>query len=504
MLELKNINKSNISCLTYAILIFIGIAYAIMGFYMPALGDDLGFYYSFENQNDCWYALPRSMYRHWIWNNARMADMITPIGLYVMPLWLRALTYGIMTSTFFYIITKFCIVNIKNTHKQYFYSIIIIAIIAFTFRWDAIWMEYCATYNYVWSSVFVLLALMLILKHNPTLNSWYWWLSIPFCFIATAMHEAAGLPMAVGMIVWLCISGFFNKQNVVGKLMILAFICGGIFTITSPASYSRVGSMLQPEPVIDMLLFSAGYVVLLIIAIAALFIWNRSLLKSLVQSEWLIFVIAAMCSTCFMLLSQYGGRTGWFAQVFALIALFQIISRLNLAISPKFKLRLGFILSICIIFHSSALVSWQIKVGTEAERAIELYKSSSDGIIFMDYLNEPQLPWYLLNKTHGVPDDDDTYYRYRISKHYGNGKNLVILPTATENLDWKNFSGLHYFGEKIISEEPLSGRYVDKIVDVFPRTMTKISNKEYIEQRFNIYNRNLYLYSPVDRDRGEK
>lgn len=499
--SLKNSFNKFVSLSPYILIVFIGIAYFIMGFYMPALGDDLGFYYSFESQNDSWYALPRSMYRHWIWNNARMADMITPIGLYIMPLWLRALTYGIFTSAFFYIITKF---SIKDTRQKYFYSIIIIALIAFTFRWDAIWMEYCATYNYIWSSVFSLLALMLILKHNPESDSWYWWLCIPFCFIASAMHEASGLPMAVGMIIWLCLSGFFNKQKVVGKLMILAFICGGIFTITSPASYSRVGSMLQPEPVMDMLLFSAGYVVLLIIAIAALFIYNRSLLKSLAQSEWLIFVIAAICSTCFMLLSQYGGRTGWFAEVFAMVALFQIISRLDLAISPKFKLPVGFILSICIIFHYSALVWWQIKVGIEAEKAIELYENSSNGIIFMDYLNEPQLPWYLLNKTHGVPDDDDTYYRYRISKHHGNGKNLVILPTATENLDWKNFSGLHYFGDKIISDKPLPNRYVDKIVDIFPRKMTKISNKEYIEQRFNIYNRTLYLYSPVDRDRGEK
>lgn len=498
--SLKDSFNKFISLSPYILIVFIGTAYFIMGFHMPALGDDLGFYYSFESQNDCWYALPRSMYRHWIWNNARMADMITPIGLYIMPLWLRALTYGTLTSAFFYIIKKF---SIKDT-QNYFYSIIIIALIAFTFRWDAIWMEYCATYNYIGSSVFILFALMLILKHNPESDSCYWWLSIPFCFIATAMHEAAGLPMAVGMIVWLCISGFFNKQKVVGKLMILAFICGGIFTITAPASYSRVGSMLQPEPVIDMLLFSAGYVVLLIIAIAALFIWNRPLLKSLAQSEWLIFVIAAICSTCFMLLSQYGGRTGWFAQVFALIALFQIISRLDLAISPKFKLYAGFILNICIIFHYSALVSWQIKVGTEAERAIELYKNSSDGIIFMDYINEPQLPWYLLNKTHGVPDDDDTYYRYRISKHYGNGKKLIILPSTTERIDWENFSGLHYFGDKIISDEPLPGHYMDKIVDIFPRIMTKISNKEYIEQGFNIYDRNLYLYSPVDRDRGEK
>lgn len=500
MSGLRSVKGNNARVLIFAILIFIGVAYMIMGLYMPFLGDDLGFYYSYQSQDDCFYALPRSMYRHWMWNNARFADFITPIGVYIMPASIRVFTYGLFVALFYYLILEHSIKSIN----QWFWAIIIIALVAFTFRWDAIWMEYCSTYNYVWSSVFVLIAVALIFWKGGESKAWYWWAAVPFCFIASAMHEAAGAPMAAGMIISLFVRKDFGKQNAVGKCMILAFIFGGIFTLTSPASYTRVGSMLQPESPIEMLLFSSGYVLLLIIAVVALSVFNRPILKLLIKSEWLVFVVAAICSTGFMLLGQYGGRTGWFAQTFALIALFQIVSRLKIKIPLKVEMPISLLLAACVIFHYSAVAYWQIKVGTEANKAIEMLKESSNGIIFMDYHNEPDLPWYLLSKTHGVPDADDSYYIYRVGLHHGNGNKLIILPLAAKHLDWENYSGISYYGDIILSDRMLPDRYEDVIVDIFPRVMTKIGGREYIEQSFTVGDKCFYLYSPVDRDRGEK
>ncbi len=501
MAHSQNRNIHAASFLPVLMIAFIGAAYALMGFFMPPLGDDLGFYHSFAEQNDCWYSFPRSMYRHWLWGNARFADMITPVGLNFMPQWLRSISNGIVTAVLFYIIVK---LSLKRPRTEYFLSAIIISLAAITFRWDAIWMEFCATYNYVWGATFILSAVYVITKTEGWIATYWRWLLIPFCFIAAAMHEAAGMPMAIGMTAYIISSGFYKRRDFAGKLMTLAFIAGGIFTLTSPASYSRVGSMLQPEPPLEMLAFSAGYVVILFIAIICLFIWNRNLLKSLIRTSWIAFAVAAVFSTGFMLISQYGGRTGWFAQIFALIAIFQIISRLNITIPKCISVSLSLLLCAATLFHYSTLVYWQIKLGVETYKAIGLYKESSDGIIFMDYTNEPDLPWYLLRKTHGVPDDDDSYYRYRMSKHYGNGKQLVILPAAAKDIDWSEFNGTRHFGDRIISDHPFSGSYIDMIVEIFPRTMVKIRGKEYIETGFNIKGRRFFLYSPVDRDPGEK
>lgn len=468
---------------------------------MPPIGDDLGFYYSYESQNDCWYSLPRYMYRHWIWNNARMADMLTPVGLYLMPLWLRALSYGVFTAAFFYIIAKFAL---KEAAHNYFFQLILYACIAFVFRWDAIWMEFCATYNYVWSSTLALFALYLILNHPTSSKGIKWYLAIPICFIATAMHEACGAPLAIGVILFTYTTGVFKKQNIVGKLMIIAFISGGIFTLTSPASYSRIGTMLQPEPILDMLIYSAGFVLLLFLTILILYFTDKTLLKKLTHSSWIIFASAAMTSVCFMLVSKYGGRTGWFAQIFALIAISQIIIRLKFKINIKFIVPTAAVLYILIILHYAAVLFWQIKVGTETQLAIDLYKKSPDGIIYMDYTNEPDLPWFLLNKTHGVPDDDDSYYRYRISKHYGNGKGITILPTLARSIDWNNLHGVIRLNDKFLSDKPFSCRHEDIVVDIFQRKVATINNIEYIETNFSLNGHSLYLYSPIDRDRGEK
>ncbi len=496
----KQKNKC-LNLIVWCIVAYIGIAYTFMGFYMPLLGDDLGFYHSFASQNDCWYAYPRSMYRQWIWNNARMADMLIPLGLYVMPQWLCAVTYGIMTVLLYYVIIRLC-GKVKNS--GYLRNILIISLISFTFRWDALWMECCTTYNYVWGAVFSLAALGLILKHKARPNAWYWWISVPFCFIASAMHEASGLPLAIGLMLYFIVTGAFKRFSTAEKVMSLFFIAGGIFTMTSPAAYSRVGNMLQPESPIDMLLFSAGYVILMVFFICWIAYKNRPLFYEMIRSPWIIFVSGALISTAFMLLSQYGGRTGWYAQIFALIAIFQILNRLNICAPSKIAIPVTVLLGAAIIFHYSELMIWQKRLGTEARIAISLYRQSPDGIIYMDYTNEPELPWYLLRKTHGVPDEDDTYYRYRMSKHYGHNKPLVILPENCRNVDWQKYTGIMKFGERFISDKPLEPSYTDQIVDIFPRIMTRINGQEYIETVFKIHNNKLYLYSPVDRDPGEK
>ncbi len=59
------------------------------------------------------------------------------------------------------------------------------------------------------------------------------------------------------------------------RLMSIAFISGGIFTLTSPASYSRIGFMLQPEHPAEMLLLSAGYVLILLAATVVTFAGRR-------------------------------------------------------------------------------------------------------------------------------------------------------------------------------------------------------------------------------------
>ena len=457
------IDKSNI--LPLSLILLIGIAYTLMGFWIPPVGDDLGFIDSFKSQDDCWYAFPRYMYRAWLWNNARMADMLNPIGYVFMPQWLKAVSNGVVVMLMYYMTVRLAC---QFNRKSPFIPVLIISILTFAMRWDGIWMEYNTFYNYIWSSTFAMLSLGFLFSRYSTSDKWYCWLMLPFCFIAAAMHEAMGLPLAASLVIMSIITPFYKNAGMIRKSVIIAMIAGGLFTLTSPGNFKRIGSMLQPEPVIQIVFGSAVFVVILLLLSAYLFVYRKPLLYNLLRSQWIVYAGIAVFSSMFMLLSGFGGRTGWFAQLFAIIAVFYVMARLDFAVDKRIGWICSAILSCLVIYHIGMLAVWQRKLSEETREVIAEYRKSADGIVFFDYTRDPQLPWYLLRKNHGVPDDDDTYYRYRMRRHYGGGKQLVVLPSAFNPIPDADKLPIASEGFILTSDRPADA-YGDTIVAIFPR-----------------------------------
>lgn len=519
--------KSAVSSIPIFLIIFIGAIYVWLSFNIVPVGDDLGFFWSYEEQRCGLLSLPRFIYRHWIWNNGRMADMLTPIGLNILPTWLNAICNGVITAGMFLMILR---VSGLRHQLSFGMKILIIYLIAFTFRWDALWMEFITQYNYVYPVTLLLLCLYILLSRKPfpvisdnSLNI-IRWISIPLCLIAAAMHEAAGFPVAAGLFCYILQKRHWPLLSLSQKAMSAALILGGIFPLTSPAAYGRLGHMLQPESPFMMLMSSGFYVLILAIAIIFCILLNkksRAILSYSFSSPWIIFVIAAFVSIAFMFASQYGGRTGWFAQIYALIALVLLLKGYNMDFSHRASIALASVLPILFIAHYISVGIWQQRLANETLDVIALYQASEDEVIFFDYHNEPQVSIRPASfpKTHGVPDDDDTYYRYRMQRHYGNGRPLTILPTAAkQKLDTAVFTDSTQLGfmspfvpsrsssdpQFIIRTTPLIGEKGDTIVEMFPRRIVKINGKEYIRNDFTYRSRPLILYSLMDRDRGEK
>lgn len=498
MMNDRSIAISNI--LPLLLISVIGIAYAAMGFWIPPVGDDLGFIHSFRSQDDCWYAFPRYMYRAWLWNNARMADILNPIGYVFMPQWLRAVSNGVAVILMFYMTLR---LSSQLNQKSPFIPVLIIFILTFAMRWDGIWMEYNTFYNYIWSSTFAMLALSFLFSRYSMSNKWYCWMMLPFCFIASAMHEAIGLPLAASLVIMSIVTPFYRNAGTIRRFVLIAMISGGVFTLTSPGNFKRIGSMLQPEPLIQIVFGSAAFVVILLLLSAYLFVCKRSLLYSLLRSQWIVYVGIALFSSVFMLLSGFGGRTGWFAQLFAMIAVFRAIAKLDFTVDKNVGWICSVILSCLIVFHMVMLAAWQRKLSEETREVIAEYEDSADGIVFYDYTKDFEIPWYLLRKPHGFPDDDDTYYRYRMRRHYGRGKQLVVLPTAFNPIPDTDDLHIATDGFILTSIRP-ADVYGDTIVAIFPRELTYIDGKEYIINEFDHHGHRLYLLSLMDRDRGEK
>lgn len=482
------------------LIIMIGVAYCALGFMIPPVGDDLGFISSFQSQNDCWYAFPRYVYRAWIWNNARLADMLNPLGYVYSPLWLQALSNGVMVGLMYWFALK---LSLNLSRQNTIIAVLIIFLLTFAMRWDGIWMEYNTFYNYIWSSALGMGALLFLFSKYSQSGRWYWWLMLPVCFIAGGMHEALGMPLALSLIIYVIVTPFFKKSTPLRKLSFIAMVTGGLFTLTSPASYGRIGSMLQPESTFFIISGSAIFVVILILLVFYLLIFKKSELYSLIHSPWIVYVGIAFVSSGFMLLSGYGGRTGWFAQLFAIIAVFKILDKFRFAINHWVDNIGSVILGIIIVLHLWMVVEWQYKLSEETRDVIEEYKKSQDGIVYYDYTSDKDVPWYVMRKTHGVPDDDDTYYRYRMRMHYGDEKQMVVLPSAFKPF-LKSQSLPIESGEFILTDIYPQETYGDTIVEIFPRVMTKIEGEEYIINNFDYNGKELYFLSKTDHDRGEK
>lgn len=504
------------------------ICYTVCSLFMPPLGDDLAHSFRLIDQNDCWYAIPRSFYRQWLFGNARTADMFLPLFLNYLPSWALALVNGTFTAAWFYIIARLCAGSLRN----YATATAVMFILMFSMRWDGLWMEFNTQCNYIWSSA---AALAFLGARGVGRGARYYLLGawsegrgaksphppkgpqphkspsylVPrsslliFCFIAGASHEACGFPLAAGLAAYFAVGGMKERPRA-ERAYAIALMAGGLFSLTSPASLNRVGAVLQPEPWHEIILFSGTFVLMLLIATISVFFIDRRLFRRLLHSPWLIFAIASVVSCGFMLLSRFGGRPGWFAQIFAIIALFLMFREIKRTPLPQpVKALATTLMALATIAECGATGYWQIRLGSETETILEKYAASPDGVVFANYTPDTKVPFFVRGRVHGVPDPDDTYYLYRIAQYIGEGKPLIVLPEGTA-LPQPPFEPVQLADGSILAGDTLAGRYTDAIVEAFPRIMIRRGDKEYIETGFSHSGSDYLLYSPVDRDRGEK
>lgn len=484
---------------TTLLILAIGVAYTLLGFCIIPLGDDVNFNIDYSQYGEGFYGFIEFCRWHMDSNNARISDFLTPIPIHYFAKWGRALYLGFIHV---WMVGVMIPLALGKRSKNQFLSILLIFFIIFTLRWDGIWMEFVASNVYIFSTALSLSAIWLIthIRDFKYLN--LLWIATPIFLIGGGMHEACGLPLSVGLISWMIIDNNWQKIGIKGVIFALLFFAGAVFTLFSDAHWNRSVTILQRESPIEMLLFSAGWVVMLISIIIALIIrkdWQ--ILRSLLRSRWTIFAISSVASLPFMFVAGFGGRPGWFAQIFALIAIFQILRRLNLKLPQTSRRIVAGGLAILIILHLSSLVIWQHRLNHEIRDVIYLLKASTDGVVYYDFTEDSELPFYLLRKVHGVPDADDSYYLSTISWLHGGEKKIVVLPTKAETL---NLTFGAKFNRKFISPTRLQGGYDGSILASFPRNMVKRNGIEYIETPFPYHGRTLYLYSPVDMDRGEK
>ena len=119
------------------ILLFIGIAYAIIYWFMPYSGDDLENLIIFtgwcegNGPHDLSYYPYYGIARHWKWINGRIADMLNPFMPLIIPHRVNAILNSVSITAMLAFAMKLC----RFPNQAVTGKIVLISIIIFAFPW---------------------------------------------------------------------------------------------------------------------------------------------------------------------------------------------------------------------------------------------------------------------------------------------------------------------------------------------------------------------------------
>ena len=247
--------------------------------------------------------------------------------------------------------------------------------------------------------------------------------------------EGCGVPLCLAL--WVAVW----RRERVNVAWLVCFTLGALFVVASPGIWKRFVEHRGTAEwtMAEITVTSLYYYVLLLAAMVAMALTarGRDALAQLCRSPWLVWMLAATFAVPFCLVSGTIGRTGWFAQLFSLIALVRML--------PGSRSRVSRLLPIAAcglwifgLAHLMCFAQWQYRLNGEVRDMLAKYRASSCGIVMGDYTSDCDVPWLTLGKQRGVPDSDDVWTLATVRQHWAataaQRRQLVILPASAAPL----------------------------------------------------------------------
>lgn len=412
--------------LIWAVALLTAVLYTLM----PLSGDDYS-YKAIWHYPDVFQAFLHYsgfVLHHWLYVNGRLANFLAPPLLNLIPQWLFAILCGAATWLMLYISLRWG----GLWRRGGFWSTLLIAAVMLAFPWwDSMHLFDCQL-NYIWSSALVLTGLWFIMRPSPVAGMH----KVGCCFVAFAggmMHESASIPIIVGGACWLWLHRA-DRLPRGRKAIAIAFFAGTLLAICSPGIWDRVGNERIPDDTALMLFLKSFAIVgifWLTLAAMACSRRGRAIIAAAMRTPLLILAIATVPAVVIGLKSGIVGRSGWFGSLYALIVMICLWRRMCPRIHARIiPLAASWILAAAVTAQLSGTIIRQIPRTEDHRRFIEAYYASPDGIVYVDYERDNELPWWTLGRTRGVPDPDDTYLLYTVSLSRGWNEPLpIVLPS---------------------------------------------------------------------------
>lgn len=424
------------------LLMAVGVVYGLIYADRPSAHDDLNYLIHnaqwLATHHPAWLRWPTHVAGMWLEVNGRLGDSLNFLWLNVLPRWATGALEGLFMVGLYGGVIAF----LRRNGYGLFASILAAALMMFGLPWWDGYGLYVVHINYLWGCTLALWALYFFIYSLPRSTVGRLALGV-LCFVAAAWHEAIGVPVALAVSI-----AFFAASRRPGcGFPTLMFILGGLFTLTSPGIWHRFGADSTPDDNAVMLVIkTVPLVALLAIILIIMAIGNtRELWRKLTAGSCATGILsaAALASGAIAVASGMIGRSGWFAQVFALLALAALAGP-GLAQRIEHHRIIGCAVSIVLLtlmtIQTHLFFEYQRRFDAESHAVIEQYATGADGVVISDiYCGDPA-PAFLLGRAHRLPPIYDPWVQSRFEfwrETLGlNPAPLVVIPTELAALEY--------------------------------------------------------------------
>lgn len=231
--------------------------------------------------------------------------------------------------------------------------------------------------NYLWSSVFCVLFLLLYFRlEKQQISSWALVIGSIFAFGAGWSHEGIAVGIAAALVFDNGFDIYYHQLNRQKLMWGLCFCFGASWLCFAPGNFTRTDAAL---PLYNHLL-SFARLRLFWLFLICWCLFSRSI-DFIRENRFLI--IALFFQAAFMFFVGFrNARVLWGAEFFSLILLFRIFEE---EIRNKYFLtRLSFVLLVVIFIHYLLLVYRSYEMRKQYDEVMDCYQTSKDGIVYYD------------------------------------------------------------------------------------------------------------------------
>ena len=498
---MKTTTNKVYTSLPFLLIGIIAVCSFLSAYGMSFLGDDLNHGILTREKFPHWYQLPLAIPYQWLTGNGRFGDMAGNILLAVAPMWLLAALSAVFESLLYLMVIKISFPDKEDVAKR----LIVAAVVMFAFPWwDSFFLFVCRI-NYVWTTALTLFVLWVaLLRKGCEFSVAQGWLIAPLALMAGWGHEAVGMPVVAGMIVYFLINKNYTSLPFSRRIIIIAFTLGSFLSITSPCSYSRLGGDFQPDDTAPVLLAKSSFIAiifLLMLAGACISKRGREEVGKLLHTPWAVFAVGALTGMLFVVVGGVVGRSGFFSQTYALIAL-AIMSRKLFFRSNGRENTACHIAAVAIFLataaHEIGVCAYQMEGNRQLKECLSLYRQSADGVVFASPMQRNQFPWWTLYKNKACIDNDDFWYKKTYDMRHGhNEKHYRLLPVYLKDFKMKEGAESMVLDNGYVTTQQPASTNEDNIISVGSTQYTVV---EFLSEDGD----SLYYVSPRIVDPGDR